>query len=116
MNKDFYHKIIINPRFCQLMSVFITVYAITLYPFIIARDRLNITVYNHEKIHLVQQRELWVVGFYLLYVFFWFKARIKGISNDNAYRSIPFEKEAYKHQNNFKYLNNRKPYAWRDFI
>ena len=114
--KNFYHKVIISPRFCQFVSIFITVYAITLYPFIIARDRLNITTYNHEKIHLVQQRELWVVGFYLLYVFFWFKARIKGISNDNAYRSIPFEKEAYKHQNNFKYLNNRKPYAWRDFI
>ena len=116
MKNDFYHKIIISPRFCQLMSVFITVYAITLYPFIIARDRLGITTYNHEKIHLVQQRELWILGFYILYVWYWLKARIKGLSNDDAYRFIPFEKEAYKHQSNLKYLKNRKPHAWKDFI
>ena len=116
MYNDFYHKIIISPRFCQFMSVFISVYAITLYPFIIAKERLSITIYNHEKIHLVQQRELWVVGFYLLYVWYWLKARAKGINNSDAYRAIPFEKEAYKHQNNLKYLKTRKPHAWRDFI
>ena len=116
MYNDFYHKIIISPRFCQFMSVFISVYAITLYPFIIAKERLSITIYNHEKIHLVQQRELWVVGFYLLYVWYWLKARAKGLSGSDAYYAIPFEKEAYKHQNNLKYLNNRKPHAWRDFI
>lgn len=114
--KDFYHKVIISPRFCQLISIFITVYAITLYPFIISRDRLNITIYNHEKIHLVQQRELWVVGFYLLYIWYWLKARAKGLNNNDAYRSIPFEKEAYKHQNNLKYLKTRKSHAWRDFL
>ena len=86
------------------MSVFITVYAITLYPFIIARDRLSITTYNHEKIHLVQQRELWVVGFYILYVWYWLTNIIfKRMNTKDAYSSIPFEKEAYKHQNNFKY-------------
>ena len=116
MKKDFYHKVIINPRFCQLMSVFINVYAITLYPFIIARDRLSITTYNHEKIHLVQQRELWVVGFYLLYVWYWIKARTKGLNGSDAYYAIPFEKEAYTHQSNFKYLHDRKSHAWRDFI
>lgn len=114
--KDFYPKVIISPRFCQFMSVFINVYAITLYPFIIAKERLSITIYNHEKIHLVQQRELWIVGFYLLYVWYWLKARFRGLSNDDAYRFIPFEKEAYKHQNNLKYLNTRKKHAWRDFI
>ena len=115
MKNDFYHKIIISPRFCQLISVFITVYAITLYPFIIARDRLGITTYNHEKIHLVQQRELWVVGFYFLYIWYWLKAKLKGLSGSDAYYAIPFEKEAYENQSNFKYLHNRKPHAWRDF-
>ena len=116
MKNDFYHRIIISPRFCQLISIFITVYAITLYPFIIARDRLNITTYNHERIHLVQQRELWVVGFYLLYMWYWLIARIKGLNNDEAYRYIPFEKEAYRNQNNLKYLNNRKSHAWRNYL
>ena len=116
MKKDFYHKIIISPRFCQVMSVFITVYAITLYPFIIARDRLGITTYNHEKIHLVQQRELWIIGFYLLYAFYWFKSRIKGLNGKDSYMAIPFEKEAYLNQNNFKYLHDRKPHSWRKYL
>ena len=116
MNKDFYHKIIINPRFCQLISIFITVYAITLYPFIISRDRLSITTYNHEKIHLVQQRELWVAGFYLLYVWYWAKAKIKGLTGSEAYYAIPFEKEAYENENNFKYLHDRKRHAWRNYL
>jgi len=114
--KDFYAKVIISPRFCQIISIFITVYAITLYPFIIARDRLGITTYNHEKIHLVQQRELWIIGFYLLYAWYWLKARAKGLNSSAAYRSIPFEKEAYKNQSNFKYLHDRKPHAWRNYL
>ena len=116
MKKDFYHRIIINPRFCQLISVFITVYAITLYPFIISRDRLNITIYNHEKIHLVQQRELWLIGFYILYVWYWAKAKVKGLTGAQAYYAIPFEKEAYENQSNFKYLHTRKRNAWKDYI
>ena len=114
--KDFYHRVIISPRFCQLISIFITVYAITLYPFIIARDRLSITTYNHEKIHLVQQRELWILGFYILYLWYWIKARVKGLNSSDAYYAIPFEKEAYKHENNLKYTKFRKPHAWKDFI
>ena len=114
--KNSYPKVIISPRFCQFISIFITVHAIALYPYIIARDRLSITTYNHEKIHLVQQRELWVVGFYLLYIWFWLKARIKGLGESKAYYAIPFEKEAYTHQNNFKYLNNRKPHSWRNYL
>jgi len=114
--KDLKTKVIISPKFCKLMSVFIDVYAITLYPFIIAKEPLPVTTYNHEKIHLVQQRELWVVGFYILYVWYWLKARVKGLNGANAYYAIPFEKEAYTHQNNLKYLKSRKPHAWRDFI
>ena len=114
--KDLKTKVIISPKFCELMSVFIDVYAITLYPFIIAKEPLPVTTYNHEKIHLVQQRELWLVGFYLLYVWYWLKARAKGLNGADAYYAIPFEKEAYTHQNNLKYLKSRKSHAWRDFI
>ena len=98
------------------MSIFITVHAIALYPYIIARDRLSITTYNHEKIHLVQQRELWVVGFYLLYVWYWLKARLKGLNGSDAYYAIPFEKEAYENQSNFKYLNDRKAHSWKNYL
>ena len=60
-------KLIISPRFCKLISIFINVGAITLYPFIIARKPLGITTHNHESIHIVQQRELYIIGFYILW-------------------------------------------------
>ena len=109
-------KLIISPKFCQLISIFIDVQAITLYPCIIAKEPLGITTYNHEKIHLVQQRELWVIGFYALYVWYWLKAKIKGLNSSDAYFAIPFEKEAYKNQSNFKYLNDRKPHSWKNYL
>jgi len=116
MSKKIKAKIIVSPRFCDLMSVFINVYAITLYPFIISREPLPVITYNHEKIHLVQQRELWVVGFYFLYIWYWLKNRFKGMNGSDAYYAIPFEKEAYTHQEDLGYLKTRKPHAWRDFI
>ena len=109
-------KVIISPRFCKLMSVFINVYAITLYPFIISKEPLPVITYNHEKIHLVQQRELWVVGFYILYVWYWLKAVAMGKTGRDAYYAIPFEKEAYENEKNLKYLKTRKPHAWKGFI
>ena len=109
-------KVIISPRFCKLMSVFINVYAITLYPFIISKEPLPVITYNHEKIHLVQQRELWVVGFYILYVWYCLKAVAIGKTGRDAYYAIPFEKEAYENEKNLKYLKTRKPHAWKGFI
>ena len=114
--KEFKPKVIISPRFCNLMSVFINVYAITIYPFVISRERLDITIYNHEKIHLVQQRELWVVGFYILYMWYWLKAVAMGNTGRDAYYAIPFEKEAYENDKNLKYLKTRKPHAWKTYL
>ena len=114
--KEFKPKVVISPRFCKLMSVFINVYAITLYPFIISKERLNVTVYNHEKIHLVQQRELWIMGFYLLYVWYWLSARMKGLNGRDAYYAIPFEKEAYENENDLGYLKSRKPQSWKNYL
>lgn len=114
--KEFKPKVIISPKFCNLISVFINVYAITLYPFIISKERLNVTVYNHEKIHLVQQRELWIIGFYLLYVWYWLGARMKGLNGRDAYYAIPFEKEAYENENDLGYLKSRKPQSWKNYL
>ena len=53
----------------KLSSVFINVYAITLFPFIFIKDEGHETVINHESIHFKQQRELLVIFFYLLYLY-----------------------------------------------
>jgi len=108
-------KIIIAPKFCKALSVFIDVGAITLYPFIVSRSEMSKTTLNHERIHLVQQRELWLLGFYVLYILYWLKGKVSGMTNRAAYMNIPFEKEAYTMQEDLIYTAYRAPFAWKQF-
>lgn len=107
--------IIVSPRFCKAVSVFIDVYAITLYPFIISKRKMSDVTLNHERVHLRQQKELWLLGFYFLYILYWFKNRVSGMSSNKAYFNIPFEKEAYQHQEDMNYLSSRKSHSWLDY-
>jgi len=110
------YRVITNSKIPRLLSFFIDVYAITLYPFVFIKDKGNVITLNHEKIHLEQQRELWVIGFYLLYVYYWIKGKFKGLSNSEAYMKIPFEREAYTKQYDLKYLDKRERNAWKNYI
>lgn len=68
--------------------------------------------YNHEKIHTAQMKELWYVGFYILYFLEWLCRLV--YAPMTAYRGISFEVEAYKHQYDYDYLKSRKRFAmWR---
>ena len=96
----------------KYLSIFINIGALTLWPFVISRNKLNSQMLNHESIHIKQQQELLVVGFYLLYVFYWLKGLCLYRSAEIAYYSIPFEIEAYENDENEQYLQNRKPWAW----
>lgn len=64
---------------------------------------------NHEKIHTAQMRELWYVGFYIIYLLEWIYRLICHTST--AYRGISFEREAYDNQYNYKYLKHRRMFA-----
>ena len=108
--------IVKNSKIPKYMSIFINVYAITLYPYVFIRDDGNERVINHEKIHLKQQRELWIVGFYLLYVAFWLFNLMIYRSFQKAYHEIPFEREAYANDEDWVYLLNRKRNAWTKYI
>ena len=106
--------IIENSKIPKMLSIFININAITLYPFIISRGEMSETTIRHEKIHIVQQAELLLIGFYLLYAFYWTYYRvIEGYSSHSAYMAIPFEREAYAKQEDENYLNNRERFAWR---
>ncbi len=72
-------------------------------------------VENHENIHYAQERELWYVGFYLMYVLFYLRGLWYFRNHRDAYHSIPFEQEAYKNEGNSAYLNNRESMAWKKF-
>ena len=108
--------IIKNSKVPKWASIVIDVYAIALWPFVFIRDEGNEVTINHEKIHLRQQVELLVVGFYILYGFYWLKSFVKSRDKDQAYYDIPFEKEAYTMQKDMTYLDNRSRYAWLNFL
>lgn len=79
--------------------------AMAVYPFIFTRKGAKITetTIRHEKIHFAQQKELLLIGFYLLYLIFWIRY---------GYRNSPFEREAYDCEQYSMYLEVRKPFAW----
>lgn len=109
--------IIQNKWFCKLFKI----NGITLYPFIIVNDKNNKILINHEKIHIVQQSELYVIPFYFLYFKWYFENRknFKGfylIKHYWSYRNIPFEVEAFSNQSNLDYLRTRKPKSYRKYL
>ena len=108
--------IIQNSKIPVYLSIFINIGAITLFPFIISRGEMSETTIRHEMIHIEQQRELLVILFYVLYVWYWLKGKVKGMSNDDAYMNIPFEREAYRKMYDEDYLIKRMRHAWRDYI
>jgi hypothetical protein len=107
---------IVSERFTKIASVFIDVYAITIFPFIISREPLQEDVRIHESIHIEQQKELAVIFFYILYGLFFLKGLIQGKGQFEAYLDIPFEKEAYSNEDNLNYLNIRKRFSWTKYI
>jgi len=106
---------IIAPRLLRTLSIVIDIAAITLYPFIISREEMSEDVLRHESIHIAQQKELFVIFFYILYGWDYLKGIIKFKDKELAYRRIRFEQEAYSHMFNKHYLENRKSYSWRKY-
>lgn len=80
-----------------------------LYPFILINRKKNINsvTLNHERIHLVQQLEMLIIPFYVVYLF---ELITKG------YRNISFEREAYQNERNLNYIRERKSYSWIKYI
>ena len=99
----------------KLLSIVISVYAITLFPFIILSEEVDEYTMNHELIHFEQQKELFVVGFYALYVYDFVKGMIKYKNKDLAYFLIRFEQEAYNYQNDLGYIMDREKNAWKEY-
>ena len=92
---------------------------ITLWPFIIVKNRTSIedaVFMNHEKIHCRQQQELLLLLFYVWYVLeFLVRWRQYG-TIDLAYRNISFEKEAYAKEDDLRYLKERKFCSFLKYI
>ncbi len=92
---------------------------ITLFPFIFLKDKslkLNKTLVNHEKIHIKQQLEMFVIFFYMWYLIEYFVRLIHYKNGYEAYKNISFEREAYDNENNLLYLKNRKLYSFLNYL
>lgn len=107
---------IVSPKFMDVCSVVIDAYAITLYPFIISREEIDDKTKRHEMIHFEQQKELFIVFFYLLYAYYYFINYLKCKDKFLAYLTIPFEREAYVHQNSKNYLEKRQKFSWINYL
>lgn len=95
-----------------------SILGLTIFPFIILKnkkDRYNKILLNHEKIHIKQQIELFVLPFYLLYLLDFIIQYLKYKNIYRAYRNIIFEKEAYANESNLNYLSTRKLFGFMKF-
>lgn len=84
-------KIKLNSKIANWLEV----EAIVLWPFIlVAADKMHERLWRHEMKHWEQIQKYSVIGFYIMYLFYYFKNRIKGMDHFDAYWEIPFEIEA----------------------
>ena len=89
--------------------------AINLFGVIFARSEckpLFAMSIRHEAIHTAQMRETGFLFFYIIYIVEYLILLCRYRDAGRAYRSIRFEKEAYKYQVSEYYLKYRKRYAW----
>ena len=91
---------------------------ITIYPFIFMQKSPgeHPFVYNHELIHIAQNEELLVVGFYIALLLSYIINLVKYRNIFKSYENIPFEREAYACMKNMEYLQSRKLFAWVQFL
>ncbi|MBC8051459.1 MAG: hypothetical protein H7Y13_00160 [Sphingobacteriaceae bacterium] len=106
-------------RFPVIHISFLPIAGIALFPFILVKKveyKGHETFINHEKIHLAQQLELLLLGFYILYLLHYFYNLLKYLNHDKAYMNIIFEKEAYTMEREPEYLHKRKFCEWLRFL
>ena len=92
---------------------------LAIYPLMVLKNKalkLNKVVLNHERIHLRQQIELLIIPFYLWYITEFVILIIKYKNWNLAYRNISFEKEAYRNESDFNYLENRSFWQFLNYM
>ena len=95
----------------------ININAITLGPVVLSRGILSERVKRHETIHFMQYKELFFIGFLLIYVYDYLYAALvkkKGFSRE-SYLAIRFEQEAYENDHDLRYLEKRQKNAWKKY-
>lgn len=84
---------------------------LAIFPFVFLKHRSfkgDEVLVNHEKIHLKQQLELFILPFYFLYTLEFLVRLIKYRDWYAAYKNLSFEREAYNNEANMNYLKQRR--------
>lgn len=83
--------------------------ALAFFPFIIVPKSTVIDeeLINHERIHLRQQLEMFIIPFYICYLI---------AMSRKGYYGISFEKEAHENDSDLTYLKRRRPYSFIKYI
>ncbi len=106
-------------KFPVLHIPFLPIAGMALFPFILIK-KINYKEQQHfiyhEKIHLVQQIEMLLVGFYVIYLLNYLVNLFIYRNHEKAYLNIVFEKEAYTMDSDLSYLKRRKFWGWIKFI
>lgn len=80
------------------------------------KNRITKQTINHEAIHTTQYKELFYLGFLILYFYYWVRNLFIIGFNHKAYKNIPFELEAYYNEGQEGYLINRPKFSWKNYI
>ncbi len=92
---------------------------ITLFPFIIVSGpnlKQDTVTINHEKIHIRQQIELFVLPFFVWYGIEFLIKWLMYKNKNTAYRNISFEREAYAKQKDLNYLKQRSFWKFLSYL
>lgn len=61
-------------------------------------EQVDIHTIKHEQVHIDQKKQIGILKFYTLYLYFYLRNLIKYRDHWKAYYNIPFEVEAYEKQ------------------
>lgn len=113
---------------------------INLFGVVFTKCEMDERIKNHERIHTVQQLEMFGIGFLLDLVlclmfgwsnwwlllslptfYYWYGIeylikRFRHKRQEDAYRAISFEREAYANESKTDYVYERMAFAWWKFI
>ena len=92
---------------------------ITLFPFIVVSEhdlKQNPVMINHEKIHIRQQIEFFILPFFIWYGIEFLIRYLICKDKNIAYRNISFEKEAYQNEKDLGYLEQRAFWGFLKYV
>ena len=92
---------------------------LTVFPFVFLKDEKDkddLVVVRHERIHIKQQIELLIIPFFLWYGIEFLLRWMQYKNRFTAYRNICFEREAYANEKDPGYLKQRSFWNFLKYV